>query len=451
MARPGSLLVRTNLVLAVSAVAIAITSILALKQFVIDPIAESSASDEAALLVLSAQTWVELPPPARPYFELELAQNHDLIVSADVRELPAAETDLYYLSLLQDKLQDRLGIGVTLMQGDELVWANIPMGGYLLQLGFSPGRRDIQPLYVALVIALMGAVIVFLTSLLIVRRIARPLVETADAVKAFRGGEGFVELPETGPQELVTLARSFNTMAKEVAALLSNRTTLLAGISHDLRTPLARMRLILELLPHNVDPDLIQRLERNLEAMDALIGDALRFARGAAETPLKIHLKIFLEDLLATIDAGAVLEFDAPDDLQVAVAPGALQRVLQNLLVNAKQHGSGPTLVRVVSNKHVDIHIVDQGAGIPEEYREKVFQPFFRLDKSRSLTTGGSGLGLAIVAQLCQSHGWKIWIHDAPGGGADVQIRLSRKVIDSPIERETKSDTNCHKKKAARN
>ena len=445
MARPGSLLVRTTVVLGVSAIAIAVTSILALKQFVIDPIAASSASDEAALLVLSAQTWVELPPQTRPYFELELTQNHDIIVSADVRKLPPANTNLSYLKLLEEKLEERLGISVTLMQGDELVWANIPVGGQMLQLGISPERRDIQPLYVALVIAFMGAVIVFLTSLLIVRRIARPLVQTAEAVKAFRGGEQFAELPETGPQELVTLARSFNTMAKEVATLLSNRTTLLAGISHDLRTPLARMRLMLELLPDNVDSDLVARFERNLEAMDALIGDALKFARGAGESPMSIHLKVFMEDLISTLDARAILEFEGPEDLRVAVAPGALQRVMQNLLVNARQHGDGNPRVRVDSNRHVDIHVIDQGPGIPPEYRDKVFQPFFRLDKSRSQTTGGSGLGLAIVAQLCQAHGWKIWIHEAPGGGTDVQIRLPRKVIGrTPPVMET--DTNCHKK-----
>ena len=249
MTRAASLLVRTTLVLAVSAVAIAATAILALNTFVIRPIAERSADDEAALLVLSAQTWVELPPNARPYFELELAQNHDLIISPQARDLPPADLGMSYLDLLQTKLGERLGTDVQLMQGDDLIWANVPMGGYTMQIGLSPNRKDIQPLNVGLIIVIMGAAIVFGTSLLIVQRIARPLVRAAQLAETFRGGEQFVPLPESGPSELVTLARSFNTMAREISALLSNRTTLLAGISHDLRTPLARMRLALELLP----------------------------------------------------------------------------------------------------------------------------------------------------------------------------------------------------------
>ena len=110
MARSVSLLVRTNLVLAVSAVGIAVTAVVALNVFVIAPIAERSADDEAALLVLSAQTWVELPPDARPYFELELAQSHDLIISSEVRSLPLADTAIGYLELLQSKLSERIGM-----------------------------------------------------------------------------------------------------------------------------------------------------------------------------------------------------------------------------------------------------------------------------------------------------------------------------------------------------
>ena len=138
---PLSLLVRTNLVLAVSALVIVVIAVVALNVFVIDPIAEQSADDEAALLVLSAQTWVELPPDARPYFELELAQNHDLIISGDPQALEAADLGRPYLSLLQEKLAERLGMPIALLEGDGLVWAQVPMGGFDIQIGFSPARR----------------------------------------------------------------------------------------------------------------------------------------------------------------------------------------------------------------------------------------------------------------------------------------------------------------------
>ncbi len=394
-------------------------SIAALNYFVIEPIAETAADDEAALLVLSAQTWVELPPAARPYFELELAQNHDLIVGSEVRDLVTSELQQPYLSLLEKKLAERLNIPVSLLEGDDLIWVNVPMGGQQLQIGFAPNRRDIQPLYVGIIIVGLGAAIVFATSLLIVQRVTRPLVEVAERAETFRGGENFELLPERGPRELVSLAQNFNIMAREIAALLSNRTTLLAGISHDLRTPLTRMRLALELLPDNVDPKLIERIERNLVAMEELIVDALRFARGAAEVPQEVELGPYVEDVVVSFDHQIPFTSEGPE-LRCWIAPGALQRVLVNLISNAQQHGDQ---VRVVL-RGSDVHVIDSGPGIPEEYRDRVFQPFFRLDRSRNVTTGGSGLGLAIVQQLCQAQGWRVVIQDGPGGGTDVCVSL---------------------------
>ncbi|MFP6814795.1 MAG: ATP-binding protein [Pseudomonadales bacterium] len=416
---PASLLARTNLILIVSSLLIVGIAIAALNFFVIEPIAERSADDEAALLVLSAQTWVELPPDARPYFELELAQNHDLIVSGEIRDLPVAQLDQPYLSLVEDKLSERLNTQVDLLEGDDLVWANVAMGGYDIQIGFSPERRDIQPLSVAIIIVGLGAGVVFVTSLFIVQRITRPLVEMADRAGTYRGGENFEPLAEHGPRELASLARNFNTMAHEITELLSNRTTLLAGISHDLRTPLTRMRLALELLPDNVDAKLVERFARNLESMDELIGDTLRFARGAAEVPQEVELRPFVSDILGGFDRPIPLSCEG-QDVRLSLAPGALQRVLLNLITNAQQYGEN-VRVRLTDR---DIHVIDCGPGIPEEYREQVFQPFFRLDSSRSVVTGGSGLGLAIVRQLCLAQGWRVAIEDGPDGGTDVCVKL---------------------------
>jgi two-component system osmolarity sensor histidine kinase EnvZ len=417
---PFSLLARTNLTLTVSSLLIALISVLALNYFVISPIAESSAADQAALLVLSAQTWVELPPEARPYFELELAQSHDLIINSPPRALPPAAFDQPYLSLLVEQLSERLHTPVVLLSGDELIWVDVPMGGFELQIGFSPQRRDIQPLYVGIIIVVLGAGIVFLTSLFMVQRIARPLVQAAERVESFRGGEDFEPLPERGPAELVSLARNFNTMARDISALLSNRTTLLAGISHDLRTPLTRMRLALELLPDSVDPGLIERFERNLRSMDELISDALLFARGTGESRQEIELEAYIADIVESHDRRIPFSARDAQGIRLMLAPGALQRVLQNLISNAEQHGDS---VRVELRGR-EVHVIDSGPGIPDEYKLKVFQPFFRLDRSRSVATGGSGLGLAIVQQLCQAHGWRVRIEDAPGGGTDVVLSL---------------------------
>jgi two-component system osmolarity sensor histidine kinase EnvZ len=179
------------------------------------------------------------------------------------------------------------------------------------------------------------------------------------------------------------------------------------------------MRLALELLPDNVDPKLVERFERNLESMDELIGDTLRFARGAAEVPQEVELRPYVEDVLGSFDHTIPLSC-VGSDVRLSLAPGALQRVLLNLITNAQQHGKD-VAVRLDGRQ---IHVVDSGPGIPEEYREQVFQPFFRLDRSRSIVTGGSGLGLAIVQQLCQAQGWRVTIQEGPEGGTDVCVDL---------------------------
>ena len=423
---PATLLARTNFVLGLGALAIVLIATLALYLFVINPITQQSADDEAALLVLSAQTWVELPPQSRPYFELEMAETHDLIISEARQDLPEIDRYSQYLTMLQEQLVARLSSDIVLLDSDDLLWVDVPMGGFELQIGFSAERRDTQPLYVAIVIVSLGAAIVFFTSLFIVRRIARPLVRVAAQAEHFRGAKEIEPLPETGPRELASLARNFNTMAQEISVLLTNRTTLLAGISHDLRTPLTRMRLALALLPEDVDPKLIERFERNLETMDELIGDALRFARGTHEVAEDIQLLPFLREILASFEHETPLEERVDEGYRAMVAPSALGRVVMNLVSNGWQHGGA---VRVIVDPNT-IQVIDDGPGIPAEFREQVFQPFFRLDSSRSSVTGGSGLGLAIVHQLCQAHGWQIAIDAAPGGaghGTRVTLRYTVK------------------------
>lgn len=422
---PSSLLARTNVVLAVGAAAIAVTVMAALFVFVIVPISDRSADDQAGLVVLAAKTWVELSPEARPYFEIELVENHDLIITSNARELPFVADGDGYHDILESKLAARVGETVRLMESDGLLWANVPMGGRVMQLGFSSQRRDVQPLFVGLVIVVMGALIVFVASALIVRRVAGPLDATARAVESFRGAEAFKPLPEDGPSELVTLASNFNAMARDVSALLSNRTTLLAGISHDLRTPLARMRLALELLPEDVDARLVERFERNLAAMDELIGDALRFARGAGEAVRTVDFVPYINAVAAGVDEPLDVRWEGDVPGEVQIAPGAMERVLANLIDNARRHGGGAR-VTVSAGEDVCVHVTDDGPGIPPGERERVFEPFYRLDAARRSTTGGSGLGLAIVKQLCDAHGWRIGIDAAAGGGADVHVSFAR-------------------------
>ena len=428
--RPASLLLRTSATLGISALAIIAVSVITLDRFVTTPIAEQSADDVAALLVLTAQTWVELPPEARPYFGLELVESHGLVVSPDPLPLEPFAERQRWVEEAQARLDERLGTHVPLLQGDDLVWAEIPMGGQRLQIGFSPERRDIEPLSVALVIIGAGAAIVLVASLLIVQRITRPLDAVAKSAQRFRGGAQPEPLPESGPKELVALSRSFNHMARDISELMANRTTLLAGISHDLRTPLARMRLAVELLGDDADPQLVARVSRNVEEMDALLAQALQFARGLSVTePERVVLRALFEEVLAGFDHDPLrLEWRAADGFEFDLDVAVFRRVLMNLVQNAIQYGSGEVVVTCKTKPdRLRIKVMDRGPGIPAADRDRIFQPFYRMERSRSTSTGGSGLGLAIVKQLCEARGWEVSVDARPGGGAVFVLELPRR------------------------
>ena len=403
---PASLLGRTNLTLTISAALISIVSTIALYTFVIDPIAEKSADDEAALLVLSAQTWVELPPEARPFFELELAQKHDLIISQVIQELPEYQGSDSAIRLLVTKLEDRLFGEVTVLDGEDLVWVELSMGGYEFQIGVSPDRQQIQPLNVAIVIVGLGAGIVFFTSLLVVQRVTKPLVKISKQAERFRGDENIEPLPETGPRELISLARNFNTMAADISRLLANRTTLMAGISHDLRTPLTRMRLSLELLPEEADKNFVEIMNRNILSMEELVTDALSFAKGTQEQLQEVSLGELVSDIVDSFDSEIPISSNVSGDFRLSLAINAFTRVVMNLISNAVLYGDRAEVV-LDSNQ---LQILDYGPGIPENHKTQIFEPFFRLDQSRSALTAGSGLGLAIVSQLCSAHEWSVTV-----------------------------------------
>jgi len=242
-------------------------------------------------------------------------------------------------------------------------------------------------------------------------------------------------LPETGPAELAELARRFNTMAAEVRNLLDNRTTLLAGISHDLRTPLARIRLALGMLSENPAPDLFERVLRDVDGMNELIARCLEVSRDFAEQD---SVELDLCDLLAGVAAeyahtGAELRGSKGPDCRLRIRPLALRRIVSNLVDNAVRYGGGQPIdieYRVAEDM-VEICILDRGPGIPEHEREAVFRPFYRLEPSRSSSTGGSGLGLAIVRQIAAANGWSVELLPREGGGtaACVRVPLAESVV----------------------
>ena len=399
--------------------------------YVMLPMARRSADDLAALLVLSAQTWVELPPETREDFEFELAQKHQFMLFHDGISLPPRDYFYPYLTLLDSALTARAGQPIAIKMTEfetTWFWAEIHTGGKMIRIGFPKERLNMDPPKMLVLALLTTVILTLLTALILARRITRPLAHFSKAARRIGEGNLPESFPETGIRELSGLAATFNQMALQVRELLANRTTMLAGISHDLRTPLARMRLAIEMLPESTDPKLVARLQHDVDEMNQLIGEFLALSRDLQkESPQLIDLDGLLQELADNArETGVQVEFEPAGNAPVTVGELSLRRVLTNLISNAARYGGNGTvtITREIAAKEIVIRVMDRGPGIPAHELENVFHPFYRLETSRSNATGGSGLGLTITRQLADSNDWKIELLARPGGGTEARLTI---------------------------
>jgi two-component system osmolarity sensor histidine kinase EnvZ len=403
---------------------------------VVSPLAARSADDLAARMVLAAQTWVELPPATRADYEIELFLQHNLELGRVDKPLERVDTASYFGDLLEASLGRRTGQKIRLKAGPDPAWswAEISLAGHLLRIGFSRERYELEAPWEAGVVFLAGALLTLLAALWMARVTSARLRQLARSAREVGQGRLPERLPETGAEELKALTVAVNRMADEVQALLENRTVLLSGISHDLRTPITRLQLALAMLDE-ADPDLVRRMEGDLKEMNRLIGGMLDFARslkGGEETEL--DLAELLVDLVATSSRPEDVRFAPGAACRLRLAGGALVRVVGNLLENALRYGEGrPVEVELdCAADAVRVRVLDRGPGIPAAEREAVFRPFYRLEASRSRETGGSGLGLAIVRQLADMQGWRVELNDRAGGGLAAELVIPRRAGPLP-------------------
>lgn len=272
---------------------------------------------------------------------------------------------------------------------------------------------------------LLVAVAVSLLSVLVVRRLTRPLTLFTRAADGLARDLEQAPLAVSGPREVAGAARAFNRMQRALRALVQTRAQALAGVSHDLRLPITRVRLRLEQLPEGVVRDAI---ERDLAEMETLIDDTLAFLRAgdSSEAASPTRLDALVESVADDIAAlGADIEVTGSVARPVTLRPTITRRCLANLMDNARRYGSGPIKVTLsASDAEARVDIDDSGPGMPEAELEHVFEPYVRLESSRARHTGGSGLGLAIARAIARAQGGDITLSTRPEGGLRASLVL---------------------------
>ena len=295
----------------------------------------------------------------------------------------------------------------------------------------SPVTIDVRPAMVPLspwlpIVLLGQLLLMILCTWLAVRIAIRPLTRLARAVETLDPNTHPVHLDEKGPTEVAHAAMAFNAMQARIAAYLKERMQLLAAISHDLQTPITRMKLRAELMDDCSEKD---KLWNDLGEMEHLVREGVAYARsvhGATEESRRTDLDSFLDSLVFDYqDVGKDVQLSGKSETVIDTRPHALRRVLVNLTDNAlKFAGAAELRVESKPGGSLSVKVMDRGPGIAEEELAHVMEPFYRVENSRNRSTGGTGLGLAIAQQLALALGGSLTLSNREGGGLCAELKL---------------------------
>jgi signal transduction histidine kinase len=294
----------------------------------------------------------------------------------------------------------------------------------------SPVTIDVRPSMVPLSpwlpFVLLGQLTLLIACTWLAVRIAiRPLTRLAQAVETLDPNAHAVHLDEKGPTEVAHAAKAFNAMQARIAAYLKERMQLLAAISHDLQTPITRMKLRAEFMDDSTEKD---KLCNDLGEMEHLVREGVAYARsihGATEESRRTDLDSFLDSQVFDYqDMGKDVQLRGKSGIVIDTRPHALRRVLVNLTDNALKFAGAAELKVESQNGSLSVTVMDRGPGIAEEALAHVMEPFYRVENSRNRSTGGTGLGLAIAQQLAQAIGGSLTLSNREGGGLCAELRL---------------------------
>jgi two-component system osmolarity sensor histidine kinase EnvZ len=268
----------------------------------------------------------------------------------------------------------------------------------------------------------LPSLILIIIALIFLKNQTKPLVKLAKAAERFGKGDYVNDFRASGSQEIRKAAFEFDRMAKRINRHLNQRAEMLSGISHDLRTPLTRLKLQLAMLKQK---DVSSQMSKDIDEMEKMLNDYLQFAKTQSqEATIRINLNQLINSIRNKFNSDKIIYSDDDVKVELEGRPTALKRSFENIIQNGLTYGNKVYVNIQSGNKRAIITIDDDGPGIPEDQYKNVFKPFFRLDKSRSLNQSGVGLGLAIVEDIINSHGGNVQLNKSKYKGLQVKISL---------------------------
>ncbi|NCC21203.1 MAG: HAMP domain-containing protein [Alphaproteobacteria bacterium] len=308
---------------------------------------------------------------------------------------------------------------------DKWVSIGVQLTNGVLHVTLPQGRLFSSSGYIFLLWMFGTSIVLIVIAILFMRNQVRPIRRLAVAAERFGKGRDVPAFKPEGAHEVRQAARAFLEMHERVRRQIEQRTAMLAGVSHDLRTPLTRLKLQLAMLGDSPD---VQACKADIEVMERMIQGYLDFARGeAGEVATRTDIARMLERLVAAAKReGADIVLSVQGDPGASIRPLAFERCLMNVVANARRFGTTVWINAAATEEAIEIAVDDNGPGVPEERYEDVFKPFFRLDSSRNVETGGVGLGLPIAMDVIHSHGGRIWLEKSKHGGLRVVMTVPR-------------------------
>lgn len=344
--------------------------------------------------------------------------------SRDIRvELHEIEGQLLPLPNLAHEMTE---MHLAMMQGKlAAVEMNLSIsisGGQWLNVSTRFERPPIQwPLYSVLTFGLTALALLIAVTWFVMSGLLGPLRRLIKATENLGRGEGVSRLPTRGPLEVRELTVGFNRMQERLTRFISDRTSMLAAMGHDLRSPLTAMRVRAEMVD---DDETRDSLIASVEEMTTMVEATLSYAKGISES--EPFQSVSFSEFLSDLKAGMVDEFNivAGPEFRVRLRTNAVRRALRNIIENAVRYGKSATVGWKIESEDVLIIIDDEGPGIPQDALDRVFEPFVRLDESRSLETGGHGLGFSIARSILRAHGGEVTLSNRETGGLRATVRL---------------------------